>query len=107
MKLSRDGRYPTFTLLARQSDNYRIALKAGDAAPGPNYIVRQSTLSSRSSQNGSKAIWEVFARALQGMETPLDVRLVKMARVVMNRDWSAARLVGVRFTANSGHVQYT
>jgi hypothetical protein len=59
-------------------------------------MVRQSTLSSRSSENRSKAtltfadynlfdfaghqIWEVFARALQGMETPLDVRLVKMGR---------------------------
>jgi len=29
MKLSRDGQYPAFTLLAHQSDNYRIALKAG------------------------------------------------------------------------------
>ena len=55
MKFSGDSRYPAFTFLAHQSDNYRIALRAGDAAPGPNYIVRQNTLSSRSSQNGSKA----------------------------------------------------
>jgi len=26
--------------------------------------------------------------------------------VVINRDWSAARLADVRFTANNGHVQY-
>jgi len=44
MKFSGDSRYPAFTFLAHQSDNYRIALRAGDAAPGPNYIVRQNTL---------------------------------------------------------------
>jgi hypothetical protein len=99
----------------------------GDAAPDPNYIVRQSTLSSRSSQNRSKATltfadYNLVDFAGHQNLGSLRSRLARYGNtfgrsigqngtfmingVVINRDWSAARLVDVRFTANSGHVQY-
>jgi hypothetical protein len=105
----------------------RIALKAGDAASGPNYIVRQSTLSSRSSQNGSQttltfAKYNLVDFACHQIWKSLRSRLARYGNtfgrsigqngtfmingVVINRDWSAARLADVRFTANNGHVQY-